>query len=191
MKNLKRSILVLALALTAAAGFVVRAYVNTAPRGPAFTFKGQLSTGARTFDVTTFYGADGSKRTLQESGELRRESVFVPGRGLFARKGAEWIRNEKAGVNAPPVLSEVEQESQVKASGQVVRREDVLGFTGYVSRIDEGEGAYTELTTVPALGAHVVRVVSVDATGNETSRLEPLSITLGEPSRADLRGDFK
>ena len=189
--KLKNIILGAALALAAAAGFAARAYVNAAPHGPAYTFKGRLTTSGRTFDMTTFAGPDGSMRTIQQADGLRRETVFVPGRGLFARKGDEWVRNTRASVNpAPPPYGD-ELAAKLRESEQFVRREEVLGQTAYVLRLDEAGGAYTECYIVPAFGSRPVRVVTVDAAGRETSRLEPVSITIGGPSRADLRGDFK
>jgi len=198
MRRIKAAVLTVAVALAATlAGFAFRAHV-AASGAPAYTIKFRQTvtnpqTGAsQTTEVTKFISSTGALRALYQRDGRTRETVFVRGRGLFERIGqGEWVRNETASVKAGPGPFGETLRSELEGSPQFVRTEQLLGRSAYVARLDKGGGRFAELYIIPELGAHPVRHVEFDAEGREIVRIEPVTIITGEPSVADLVGDFR
>jgi hypothetical protein len=166
---------------------------KTSRRAPAFTLRGKtthfLAGGStRVEQVTRYESGDNSWRQVRVSEGVVSEQFFRQGSGFFRVDHAKrvLVPNHATAKTRDKLLGATAAE--LLGSPQFNRTEVLLGYTAYVVQIRDGDILMSEAYVIPELGNTAVKYVSFDAAGRVISVDEPESITLGEPSAADLRG---
>jgi TonB family protein len=132
--------------------------------------------------VTTYHSTNGDWRSTGSFGSYQGGQIYRRGQGVYtwdSRIGL-LVKESDYAPGCPRTTAE-----ELLRDPKFIRTESVLGFTTYILRKEPSAGLVEDTYRVPELGAFPFKRVSVFMDGSKVVD-QPLSITLGEPSRADL-----
>lgn len=187
----------LIVVFSAEAGFAARTrFSGSVKKHPAFTITSRTTyinpDGSESVAHETRYvSSSGNFRTIQtgENGRMR-EYFFERGRGQFSVKHDDklLIQNKLVSPNAVDTAP-LPTAEQLLSHPQFLRTETLMGYTAYVLRVmDEETGLpSTDIYRTVELGRTPLKVINYSG-GNVQAITEPVSITLGEPDVALLKG---
>lgn len=130
------------------------------------------------FTQTRYVSADDAWRNVKTfSSESTQESFASRGQGVFMVDDDEQALIRIGSYHRSP------NAESLRHSPKYLRTDQVLGYEAYVLR-EEGPGITAEIYYAPALNVDVIKQVVIKP--GSTMTLEPVSISLGEPSAENL-----